>query len=205
MTSNTPTVRRAFMLAGLALLVAVATPVVASADNTNRHTVAFGLGYQSFMSDDFDGSGFESAGIGNLSYHYTVNPAWDVSFDSRMSFSGEDQTVDFGGGPETVNMNYSTKWFGPGVRYNFGTANTRPYMQANLYYVSESLSMEMGGVSASDSESGVGLGFQGGMDVRLSRTMSMPVEMNFMTASPANDLTSVGAQAGLAFHFGGTN
>jgi hypothetical protein len=202
MTSYTPTVRRALALCGLALLVAVASPVVAAAD-TNRHTVTFGLGYQSFMSDDFENSGFESAGMGNLSYHYTVNPTFDVAFDSRMSFSGEDETVDFGGGPTTVNTNYSTKWFGPGVRYNFGTATTRPYMQANLYYVSESLSMEMDGVSASDSESGVGFGFQGGMDIHLSRTMSMPVEMNFMTASPANDLTSVGAQAGLAFHFGG--
>ena len=193
-------VRRALTLCALGLVVAVASPAAA---DTNQHAITFGLGYHSFVSDDFEDSGYESAALGNLSYAYTVNPAVDVTFDMRMTFASQDETIDMGGTVYEIDTDYSTKWFGPGVRYNFSNQGAQPFMQANLYFVTESLSASVDDVSASDSESGVGLGLAGGVDVPVSRNVSLPLQMNFLTSSPANDLTSVGFQAGVTFHFGG--
>jgi hypothetical protein len=197
---SSSTVRRALTLCALGFVVAVASPAAA---DTNPHAITFGLGYHSFVSDDFEDSGYEGAGMGNLSYAYTVNPAVDVTFDMRMTFASQDETIDLGGTVYEVDTDYSTKWFGPGVRYNFGNRGAQPFMQANLYFVTESLSARVDDIEASDSESGVGLGLQGGVDVPVSRNVSLPLQMNFLTSSPANDLTSVGFQAGVTFHFGG--
>jgi hypothetical protein len=185
------------------LLAAAALPIGAVAQEATRHHLGLGLGYQRFVSDDLDDSGFEEAGLGTFAYRYSVSPAFDVAFDTRGTVSSQDGSIDIGGTDFDADVNYMTSWFGPGVRYNFKPAGTRPYVQANFYFVDERTEFDAGDVEVSTSENGIGFGFQAGMDIRLSRLLSLPIEANFMTGDPENDLTSAGFGVGLTFNFGG--
>jgi hypothetical protein len=180
-----------------------AAPSRAEEAQPTRHHLGIGLGYQRFVSDDLDDSGFEEAGLGSFAYRYSVSPAFDVAFDTRGTISSQDGSIDIGGTDVDADVHYTTSWFGPGVRYNFKPAGTRPYVQANFYFVDEGTTFDAGDVDVSTSENGIGFGFQAGMDIRLSRLLSLPIEMNFLTGNPENDLTSAGFDVGLTFNFGG--
>jgi hypothetical protein len=195
--------RRALAAAALTLAIAAfaARPAAAQAEPT-RHHLGIGFGYAKFVSDDLDDSGFEDSGLGMFAYRYSVSPNVDVVLDSRGTVSSQDGTFDLLGTPVYTDIHYGTAWFGPGVRYNFKPAGTRPYVQGNVYVASEGINLHAFGLDISDSETGIGFGLQAGIDIRLSKLLSLPVEMNFMSGKPENDLTCVGGNVGLTFNFG---
>ena len=203
MKERLDSIRHGLTAAALTLaLVAVATrPASAQAEPT-RHHLGIGLGYAKFVSDDLDGSGFEDAGLGAFAYRYSVSPSVDVVFDSRTTISSQDGTFDLLGTPINTEIHYGTAWFGPGVRLNFKPAGTRPYAQGNVYVATEGVDVNAFDLDISQTDTNIGFGLQAGVDIRLSKLLSLPVEMNFMTAQPENDLTSVGGNIGITFNFG---
>jgi hypothetical protein len=200
--------RTTIRLARTALLAAaLAAPVFfVSTDSARaeakRHHIGLGLGAQRFVSDDFDDSGFETAGVGTLAYRYSVSPSVDLVWDMRATASQQDALYDLLGTPAQAEATYTTSWVGVGARFTGSGEGARPYVQANLYFVQEMLNVDFGSIEAEDSEDGIGFGAQAGVDIRLSRLLSLPIETNLLVGNPENSLTSVGASVGLTFNFG---
>ena len=187
--------RRAMILLGILVAAAAIAPGFAIADN--RHHITLGLGYSKLLSDDLKdesvGVDFTNAGNGVVSYRYSVNPMWDVCLDSRGTVSMDTQAG--------VDLTLLNSFFGPGVRWSApGTA--RFYAQASVFYASEDFEAEQGGVKISGSDGGAGFGLFGGVDLPISRLLSIPIELNYMYAKPADDVSGLGMTVGLTFNFG---
>jgi hypothetical protein len=191
------TQRAMFALAILNAVMIVA-PGFSIADT--RHHITLGLGYSKLSSEDLKddalGIDFSNAANGILAYRYSLNSAWDLCLDSRGTVSTDTQSG--------VDLTLLNSFFGPGVRWNApGTA--RFFGQANFFFVSESGEAEQGGVKLSFSESGTGFGVFGGLDFPVSALLSIPVEVGYIYAKPADDVSGFGASVGLTFNFGAMN
>ena len=181
----------------LALLTAAAMLVPGSAIADTRHHITLGLGYSKLPSDDLKddtiGIDFTNAGNGVLSYRYSLNSGWDLCLDSRGTISTDSQSG--------VDLTLMNSYFGPGVRWNAPGA-ARFFGQASFFFVSESAEAEQGGIRISSSDSGTGFGLFGGLDFPVSRLLSIPVELGYIYAKPADDVSGFGATVGLSFNFG---
>src|SRR5678815_628958 len=121
-----------------------ALPGTGRAEN-HKHHLGFALGYEKHLSDDLKdesaGIDFTSAGYGSLAYRLSLHPNLDLTLDLRgTTHSDEINGLDF-----TLN----TGFFGPGIRVISPNEGLRPYVQANFFFVSESVELEQGGVKVS--------------------------------------------------------
>lgn len=172
-----------------------------------RHHIGLDLGFFKSFSEDLkieEPSGpfepglsvdFTSGLLSAVNYRYSLNPYLDLAFEVRswMSFQ-EWAGVDF---------TLTSSFIGGGLRLNAGETAVRPYVQANIYSVQEKLSGEAGGFRAeAKSESGVGLGIIGGVDIRASNLISIPIEACFLLAKPADNVSGFGFASGINFNFG---
>ncbi|HEX5030036.1 MAG TPA: hypothetical protein VFY90_08700 [Tepidiformaceae bacterium] len=180
---------------GLFMLSAV--PGLARAEN-RKHHLGFALGYEKHLSDDLKiesaGIDYTDAGYGAIAYRLSVLSNMDITLDAR----GTTHSDNIGG----IDLTMSTGFFGPGIRLISPNEGLRPYMQANFFLVSESLEAEVGGVKTSTDENGTGFGISGGVDIRASNLLSIPIEVNYMYGKPADDVSGIGANIGLTFNFG---
>jgi hypothetical protein len=179
------------------LLAAAATLLPRPSIADTRHHITLGLGYAKLPSDDLKddsiGIDFTNAANGVLSYRYSLNSSWDVCLDSRGTISTDSQSG--------VDLTLMNSYFGPGLRWNApGTA--RFFGQASFFFVSESAEAEQGGLKISASDGGTGFGVFGGLDFPVSTLLSIPVELGYIYAKPADDISGFGATVGLTFNFG---
>jgi outer membrane protein with beta-barrel domain len=191
--------------AGLALGLVLARP--AQAEN-RKHHLSLTFGYFKYLSDDLKpsvdidpgagttmvGADFTNGGSGALAYRLSLKPNLDLTLDAFGIVSQDD----LGG----VDITLSTSYFGPGIRLISPSEGMRPYVQANFYFVSEDLELEYSGITISGSESGVGFGISGGVDIRASNLISIPVEAHYLYSKPEDDVSGIGASVGLTFNFG---
>ncbi len=195
--ANTWLQRARWVTPALALLAAAATLAPRSAIADTRHHITLGLGYSKLPSNDLKdetiGIDFSNAGNGVLSYRYSLNSAWDLCLDSRGTVSTDSQAG--------VDLTLLNSFFGPGVRWN-APGTMRFFGQASAFLVSENAEAEQGGVKVSSSKSGGGFGVFGGLDFTVSKLLSIPVELGYIYAKPADDVSGFGATVGLSFNFG---
>ena len=189
--------RARWAIPALALLAVAATLAPRSAIADTRHHITLGLGYSKLPSDDLKddalGIDFSNAGNGVLSYRYSLNSTWDLCLDSRGTVSTDSQSG--------VDLTLLNSYFGPGLRWNApGTA--RFFGQASFFYASESAEAEQGGVKISSSDGGAGFGVFGGLDFPVSQLLSIPVELGYIYAKPADDVSGFGGTGGLSFNSG---
>ena len=189
--------------AALAVAATCLAPALAAAADFSptRNHITLGFGMGRHVSDDFEDSGLETGTMAQLGYRYTLNQNFDVCFDLRTTQTGDTQMVDDGFGTYEMHFEHDTSWYGPGARWMAASGKVRPYMQANVLYVTETVRAEVDGDGGSASESGIGFGFMGGIDIPLTSTLSIPIEANYMYGKPENDVSSLGMQAGLTFNF----
>jgi len=185
----------------LLLLAAASMPGLAEAASHEamRNHITLGLGVARHLSDDFEDSGLETGALGQLSYRYSLNPSWDLCIDGRSMMTSdnvydEDFAID-------VDFQHDTSYFGPGVRWSSGTGSVRPYLQANVFFVTETARIDFGDLSSEADEDGAGFGLMGGADIRISRLLSLPVEASYLYGKPENDVSSLGMSVGLTFNF----
>jgi hypothetical protein len=100
-----------------------------------------------------------------------------------------------------VEYEHDTSYFGPGVRWSSGEGSVRPYLQANVFFVTETARVDFGEFSSEVDEDGAGLGLMGGADIRLSRLLSLPLEASYLYGKPESDVSSLGMSVGLTFNF----
>ncbi|MGH7724726.1 MAG: hypothetical protein ACREOU_04795 [Candidatus Eiseniibacteriota bacterium] len=172
------------------------------------HHITLGVGYAKLLSDDMDpdnqsgGMDFTDSGAGVLAYRISVARNFDAVFESRGTISASE--VSLVSATETINQDwtFTTSWFGPGLRLHASEGNLRPYAQLNFYYAQETFSVDSGSTTTSTSEGGVGFGVFSGVDIGVSRLISIPVEIAYLYADPAHNISSFGGTAGVTFNFG---
>lgn len=181
----------------LAITVLAFPAIAAAPEGPTRHHIVLDLGYTKLLSDDLKddalGIDFTNAANATLEYRFSLTPIVDLAIDSRATAS-----TDEAGG---VDVTLTNSYFGPGVRVN-GSGSIRPYGQANFYFVSEHVEVKQGGITVSGDESDIGFGLSGGIDITLSKLLSMPLEVHYLNAKPQDDVSGVGFSVGLAFNFG---
>ena len=132
--------------------------------------------------------------LGILSYRYSLNPFVDLDFElrhwiGRWPRSGSDR------------VKVAAGFIGPGIRI-YGadrTSGTRvfPYIQANIYYAQEQVSR-----LETLSEHGVGFGLSGGVDLAISRRISIPIEATHVRSRGIlDDLSGFGVSVGVNVSF----
>lgn len=181
--------------AAVALVLLLALPGSGRAEN-HKHHLGFALGYEKHLSDDLKVAGldFTDAGYGAIAYRLSVLPNLDLTADLR----GTVHTEEVNG----VDLTLTTGWFGPGVRLVAPGGGIRPYAQANFFVVSESIELQEGDVTTTFSHDDVGFGICGGVDIRASNLLSIPIEVNYMYGKPRDNTSGVGVNVGLTFNFG---
>jgi len=198
-----PPARLLHVVTGLALLVALSAPALALAapHEPMRHHLTLGYGFARHISDDFEDTGLETGGVGQFAYRYSLNPGWDLALDWR-SVNTSDESVETGGGtPFEIDYEHRVAYFGPGVRWSSGSGSVRPYLQANVFFVTETLRVEIDGIGGDASEEDAGFGLMGGADIRLSQLLSIPLEVSYLYGKPDLDVSSLGMSVGLTFNF----
>ena len=178
-------------------LFLVALPAVGRAEN-HKHHLGFALGYAKHLSDDLkdesNGIDYTDAGYGSIAYRLSVAPNIDISLDLRGTTHSDDIN--------NVDLTLTTGFFGPGLRIISPNEGLRPYVQANFFLVSETIEFEQSGVKVSADENGVGFGISGGVDIRASNLLSIPIEATYMYGKPEDDISAIGVNIGLTFNFG---
>jgi len=191
-------------LAAATIVLAGTLPAIAFAATHEpmRNHITLGFGYGQHLSDDFDDTDLESGGIGQLAYRYSLNRSVDLCIDARSFMASDQAQVGIGGTFYEVDFSHDTSWFGPGVRWSSGEGGVRPFLQANVFFVEETFSVEIDNVSEKESNDGAGFGLAGGADIRLSRLLSLPLELSYLYAKPKDfDVSSLGVSVGLTFNF----
>jgi len=120
-----------------------------------------------------------------------ATPKVSLSFDVR-SFEVQQQNPAYPGEPSRLSV---LAW-GPGVRHTVGSGSLRPFLQANVFVLTEDLD----GPGDEGSHQGAGLGLLAGADVHLTDALSIPIAATVLVGQPRNDVSSVGLVAGLAVH-----
>ncbi len=130
-----------------------------------------------------------------LNYRYSLNPRIDLDLDVRY-WVYRWTTPTF----PTIELTPSV--VGPGLRF-YGLSRTGgrrviPYIQGNIYYVREELR-----TSERHTESGMGFGLGGGVDLDIGRLMSIPIEAMYIgTGGDAiDDLSGFAMSVGVSFNF----
>ena len=170
----------------------------ASRAENRQHHLGFALGYAKHLSDDLkdepNGIDFTDAGYGSIAYRLSLASNLDITMDLR----GTTHSDEIAG----VDVSLNTGFFGPGLRVISPHEGIRPYAQVNFFFVSESVELEEGGFTVTSDESGVGFGISGGVDIRASNLLSIPIEATYMYGKPEDDISAIGINVGLTFNFG---
>lgn len=152
----------------------------------NPSTDAIGLGNMGLVLDRSDGQTI-------VRYRYSVNPRVDLVAELRY-WVGRGLTA------RSEAAKVSGGFLGPGLRirpWNGQRRRAVPYLQGNLYYASEML-----GEPEIRVAHGIGFGLGGGVDIMVTRRISIPVEAAYVASSGVvDDLSGVGVSAGVSVSF----
>jgi hypothetical protein len=170
--------------------------VLQAAAQNSRHHIGLVLGYAKLISDDVKPFGYDFSNSlhSALSYRYSFSPNIDLAVEGRGTFSSQNVSG--------TDLNLINSYFGPGVRIVAPQDRLKLFAQGNFYFVQEEIEEVSGNTTITTSETGVGFGLNGGVDIQLSRLLSLPIEVNYLFAKPADDVSGFGVSAGLTFNFG---
>jgi hypothetical protein len=197
-------------LVGYAVVLATviaARPAAAQNDATplqrelRRHHFGVQVGIFNPSTDVIElgnlGFGVErSDGLTILRYRYSLNPQIDLVAEGRY-WIGRGPTATSGEGK------VAGGFIGPGIRVHAsnGTKGRRvvPYLQGNVYYVQEML----GEPKVLYEHGGIGFGLSGGLDLEVTRLISIPIEATYVAngGGGLDDLSGFGVSVGVNFNF----
>lgn len=173
-------------------------------ENLGRHHISLGLlGYFKSTSGDFELPGFDlSQGEGQyLNYRYSFDKSVDLAVDVRAW--GSDEEVN------GLKCEVIAGGVGIGLRYNLGSAGGRlfPYIQANVYSLTEQYKWSFSGISVSgnNEDPAVGFGVNGGFEIKLGKLISIPIDANYLYGKPLDDISGYGFTGGISFNWGDVN
>ena len=109
---------------------------------------------------------------------------------------------------QQMNITTSVMGIGGGCRYTVVGVSDRvfPYIQASVLNISEQVEATLptpyGTLNLSDSKSGFGFAVNAGIEIRLGRLVSVPIEGMYLYGKPADDVSGYGFTAGISFNWG---
>jgi hypothetical protein len=175
-------------------------------NNLGRHHISLGfLGYFKATSGDFELPEYGidgSDGVGEvINYRYSFDQNIDLAVDAHGWISEvEGYILGFPYKVETTAIG-----LGLGIRYNLGNAGGRifPYVQGNVYSVTETVKASVGALSDEErSDPSIGYGINGGIEIKLGKLISIPIDAFYMYGKPADDISGYGVTAGISFNWG---
>lgn len=183
--------KRAFLTMGTLFLLALP-----AAAQSGRHHIGLVLGYAKLTSDDVKPFGYDFSNSihSALTYRYSFTPNIDLAVEGRGTFSTQNVSGS--------DLNLINSYFGPGIRIVAPQSNLKLFLQGNFYFVNERVETVSGNTTVTTKDDGVGFGANGGVDIRLSRLLSWPIEVNYMFAKPSDNISGFGISTGLTFNFG---
>ena len=173
-----------------------------------RHHVSIQLEVVNPLTDVIELGGFDigverNIGLAVITYRYSLTPFIDLNVDLRY-WSGRWPTDSAG------EVKVDGGFVGPGIRVHAldRTKGGRliPYLQGNVYLAAETVSYLVEGranVSERLADYGVGLGLSGGVDVIVSRLVSVPIEATFFgtVGDEIDNLSAFGLSVGVSISF----
>lgn len=170
-----------------------ALPAVAQ---NSRHHIGLVLGYAKLVDDDVKPFGYDFSNSlhSAITYRYSFSPNLDLAVEGRGTFSSQNVSGS--------DLNLNNSYFGPGLRVIAPQNNLKLFLQGNLYFVNERVEEVSGNTTTTTTEDGVGFGLNGGVDIRISPLISIPIEANFIYAKPSDNISGFGISTGLTFNFG---
>jgi len=178
-------------------------------ENLGRHHISLGfLGYFKSTSGDFELPEYGidgSDGVGEvINYRYSFDQNIDLAVDAHGWISEvEGSILGFPYKIETTAIG-----LGLGIRYNLGNAGGRifPYVQANVYSVTETVKASVGAFSEEErSDPAIGFGANGGIEIKLGKLISIPIDAYYMYGKPSDDISGYGVTTGISFNWGDIN
>ncbi len=165
-----------------------------------RHHIGVQVGIFNPSTDVIElgnlGFGLErSDGQTILRYRYSLNLRIDLVAEGRY-WTGRGPTATSG------EAKVAGGFVGPGIRVHAskGAKGRRvvPYLQGNVYYVQEML-----GEPKVLYEYGFGFGVSGGVDLEVTRLISIPIEATYLrnVGDDLDDLSGLGVSVGVNFNF----
>jgi hypothetical protein len=133
---------------------------------------------------------------GALSIRHALNERVDLSIDLDW-LTADASPREF----DDADFALANVLAGPGVRYFPTRSSLRPFVQANVFYVSESISLTQFGTSFSAHKRGAGFGLMGGIELLASHSFSVPIVVQYHYARPADDVSGVSFMAGGSINF----
>jgi hypothetical protein len=185
------------LLAAVCLLASVRN--AAAGGLASLHwTLAVGATAQPSADLQFDALGLDFGGALNvaLGSRYSLDEQLDVTVDLQI-----DEATSKPRGYEDAELTLSNSFIGPGLRYYPTKSSLRPFVQANVYYVSEMIVLEQFGDRKWKSRSGAGLGLAGGLELRATHRFSFPVTVQCLVAKPADNISGIGFNVGVTYNF----
>jgi hypothetical protein len=148
-----------------------------------------------FRNLDLDVEG--NTGLGILNYRYSLNPFIDFALDIRAWAALWIIPL------TSQEIELTSGFVGLGIRLN-GMNRTKgkkiiPYLQGNIYSVQEELKFW----TLTENGIGFGLSLSGGIDLKISHLISIPIEATYIGTSgdDIDDLSGFGLSVGVNFNF----
>jgi len=148
-----------------------------------------------------------NAATGSLNFRYSLNHLVDFVIDTRLALASDNIEV-YG---ETLTYSATSRFIGAGARYYFvpEIQAVRTFVQGVLYTIieSENVSALVLGWDRDATHTGLGIGINGGFDVRISDLISLSVEGELMAPTLKTDQSGIdnmwgfGVRAGTYFNF----
>ena len=136
-----------------------------------------------------------------LRYRLSVHPGVDFAFEAhRVQATGTASSLGTFVGEPSLRRSLRPDWWGVGVRRTFARAGFRPFLQAGMVHARE---FERHGDSEWESRgSALGVALAAGGELALGSSLSVPIEVGWVHASPRDDLSILGLRSGLTWHPG---
>ncbi|MCI0405160.1 MAG: outer membrane beta-barrel protein [candidate division Zixibacteria bacterium] len=198
----------------------------------SKHHIGIEGGYFRITNDKFEnpftGLSLRNNGIGGIHYRFTVGGVVDLVLQARQTFASDSfEVIYFPGYPASqlldVQGKLSNTFLGAGFRLNAPVSHLRPYLQGNLYFVRQKLDTEKYNIVVKDDENTLGIGAAAGIEIFISRMISIPFEFYIANANfpekyilltdtngyivgyipnAGIDISGFGISVGLTFNFG---
>ncbi len=174
-------------------------------EGPRRHHAGFQVGVFNNSADAFNlgAAGLRDEGrtfFGGFNYRYSVSPFIDFTLHG-VHWLGQ-WTM-----PESQRVELGAAFVGPGLRVHaWDRTKGRtviPFFQTSIYFVQERLSFDQRR-SATLTENGMGVGLGGGLEVVVSRRISIPIEVAYFAATGGadiDDLSGLGLSWGVTVRF----
>ena len=141
-----------------------------------------------------------NAVLAMFNFRYSLTPVVDLAIENRAWISSDRGTIQ---GLE-FNIDVTSSFFGIGIRVNGKDEQVKPFFQGSIYFVLADIDIGNDILDISSGNGiGIGIGLSGGLDIKASELISIPVEIIYIgtDGDDIGNLSGFGLSVGVNFNF----